>query len=1059
MLFERSARNAGDGVAPGSTVWFVPADFLSDAQVAAYGRFAGVPSRSELERFFFLDGRGLELIAGRRGDHSRLGLAVQIGTVRYLGRFLEDPLDVPWPVVEYLAGQLGIADASCVKAYTDRLKTAYEHAWEIRRAYGYRPFEDVEATASFRAFLEGRAWTHAEGPAALFAQAVSWLRRERVLLPGVSVLTRLVSQVRDAAAARLYVMLSEAATSADPMLPARLHGLLQVSDRARFSELERLRRSPRRNSGPEMVRALDRVNELAGIGAGAVDVTTVPANRLAALARYGLGSKAAAVGELAEPRRTATLVAVARYLEATAVDDALDVFDQLMATRLISPARRASQAGRLAALPRLEKASRMLARAHHAIEGVLAAAEDRGGGLDVTAVWEAVEHVAPWEQVAASAAVVDELVPDDNDGADAAMRAQLADRYRTVRPFLELLGASPVLGAAAAGRRVLAAVRALPELSRRRVRRHPLSPPGIDQTIVPPAWSRAVHGNTDLPAGAVDRDAYVVCVLEQLHKALRVRDIFAAPSLRWGDPRARLLAGRQWEGMRDQVLTGLGLTTPVEQHLAAKAAALDAAWQQMAARLAEAGDDTRLRVVPGKGGRMRLSVERLHALGDPPSLADLRERTAAMLPLIDLPDLLLEVHAWTGFLDQYTHLGALGPRMDDLPVSVAALLVAEACNIGLTPVTSPDNPALTRDRLSHVDQNYLRADTHAAANALLIEAQARVPLARAWGGGLLASVDGLRFVVPVRTLNAGPSPKYFGYRRGLTWLNAVNDQVAGIGATVVPGTPRDSLYILDTLLNLDAGPKPEVIATDEASYSDMVFGVFALLGYRFSPRIADMGDQRFWRATPPGTPAGDYGALNAIARNKVNLGKIRQHWPDMLRVAGSLVTGTVRAYDVLRMLGRHGHPSPLGQAFAEYGRIDKTLHLLAMIDPVDDTHRRTVHAQTTVQESRHQLGRKIFHGRRGQIYQAYREGQEDQLGALGLVLNAVVLWNTVYLDAALARLRDQGYPVRDEDVARLSPLGHAHLNCLGRYTFTTSAPTAALRPLRDPDSAGDTGKA
>ena len=446
-----SARNAGNGVTPGSTVWFVPADFLSDAQVAAYGRFAGVPSRPELERFFFLDGRGLELIAGRRGDHSRLGLAVQIGTVRYLGRFLEDPLDVPWPVVEYLAGQLGIADASCVKAYTDRPKTAYEHAWEIRRTYGYRPFEDVEATASFRAFLEGRAWTHAEGPAALFARAVSWLRRERVVLPGVSVLTRLVSQVRDAAATRLYVMLAEAATSADPMLPARLHGLLQVSDRARFSELERLRRSPRRNSGPEMVRALDRVNELAGIGAGAVDVTTVPANRLAALARYGLGSKAVAVAELAEPRRTATLVAVARHLEATAVDDALDVFDQLMATRLISPARRASQAERLAALPRLEKTSRMLARAHHAIEGVLAAAEDRGGGLDVMAVWEGVEHVAPWEQVAASAAVIDELVPDDNDGADAAMRAQLADRYRTVRPFLELLGAAPVLNAAAAG--------------------------------------------------------------------------------------------------------------------------------------------------------------------------------------------------------------------------------------------------------------------------------------------------------------------------------------------------------------------------------------------------------------------------------------------------------------------------------------------------------------------------------------------------------------------------------------------------------------------------------
>jgi TnpA family transposase len=119
-------------------------------------------------------------------------------------------------------------------------------------------------------------------------------------------------------------------------------------------------------------------------------------------------------------------------------------------------------------------------------------------------------------------------------------------------------------------------------------------------------------------------------------------------------------------------------------------------------------------------------------------------------------------------------------------------------------VIKPGEPALSRARLAHVDQYYVRAENHAAANGVLIDAQAQIPIARAWGGGLLASVDGLRFVVPVRTINAGPSPKYFGYKRGITWLNAVNDQVAGIGQMVVPGTPRDSLFILDTLLNLDA---------------------------------------------------------------------------------------------------------------------------------------------------------------------------------------------------------------------------------------------------------------
>jgi hypothetical protein len=165
------------------------------------------------------------------------------------------------------------------------------------------------------------------------------------------------------------------------------------------------------------------------------------------------------------------------------------------------------------------------------------------------------------------------------------------------------------------------------------------------------------------------------------------------------------------------------------------------------------------------------------------------------------------VHAWTGFLDSFVHLGDGTTRMKDLTTSVVALLVSEACNIGLTPVVNPGYEALTRARLVHVDQFYLRADTIAAANARLIEAQAAVPVVRFWGEGLLASVDGLRFVVPVRTVSAAPSPKYFGFKRGITWLNAVNDQVAGIGQMVVPGTPRDSLHILDALLNLDGGVK------------------------------------------------------------------------------------------------------------------------------------------------------------------------------------------------------------------------------------------------------------
>jgi Domain of unknown function (DUF4158)/Bacterial regulatory proteins, tetR family len=129
---------------------------------------------------------------------------VQFGTVRYLGTFLTDPVEVPWLVVDYVVVQLDVTNPSVIKRYTEREKTAYEHAWEIRDAYGYRDFSDPVAQEQLRDFMDGRAWTHAEGALALFTQATAWLRRQRVLLPGLSTLARLVSQVRDQAAERMY---------------------------------------------------------------------------------------------------------------------------------------------------------------------------------------------------------------------------------------------------------------------------------------------------------------------------------------------------------------------------------------------------------------------------------------------------------------------------------------------------------------------------------------------------------------------------------------------------------------------------------------------------------------------------------------------------------------------------------------------------------------------------------------------------------------------------------------------------------------------------------------
>jgi TnpA family transposase len=158
-------------------------------------------------------------------------------------------------------------------------------------------------------------------------------------------------------------------------------------------------------------------------------------------------------------------------------------------------------------------------------------------------------------------------------------------------------------------------------------------------------------------------------------------------------------------------------------------------------------------------------------------------------------------------------------------------------------------------------------------NAILVAAQNRVALAHAWGGGEVASADGLRFVVPVRTVHVGPNPNYFGFGRGVTWYNLLSDQCSGLNAITVPGTLRHSLILLAIVLEQQTELQPMKIMTDTGAYSDVVFGLFRLLGYRFSPRLADIGGTRFWCIDANA----DYGELNAIARQRVSLSRIEAH--------------------------------------------------------------------------------------------------------------------------------------------------------------------------------------
>lgn len=996
----------------------MPVSFLTEDQVRRYGRFADEPTSDQLVRYFYLDDADRAFVAEHRGDRNRLGVAVQLGSVRLLGVFLDDLATAPASAVGYAAEQLGLNDPGAIFAYAND-RARWRHIPRIRARYGYRSVTDPGVSFRLSRFLYALCWTGTDRPSALFDRAVSFLLANKVLLPGLSVLERTVSRVRTRANARLFRCLVDEVT---PEQRERLDALVVVPEGARQSPLDRLRDGPYIQSGPEISRALARLDEIRVITEGLPEIDRLPPGRINALARFASAAKAQAVARLPDDRRTATLLAFIRTLEASASDDVIDLFD-VVTTTIFSNAQATSREARLRTLRDLDAAALKLRDAAAVLF------DEATPDAEVRAViFETVGRdllKIAYDKVGALAEP-----PDD------VYFAELR-KHRGQFRFAPALLRGLDLDAAPAGRSLLDAVehvRAVQDGSKR-------SGPA-PAAFAPKEWIGQLKGAD----GKIDLFGYRLCVLDQLRRTIRRRDVFASRSLRYADPRKGLLSGAAWEAARPAVCRTVGVSASADEELTRLSTRLDLAYRETADR---APANPALSIETTAGG-VDLSVAQLDKIEEPPSLVALRTAVETRLPHVDLPELILEIQARTGFAEHFTHASEGGSRADDIATSVSAVLLAEACNTGFEPLVRRDSPALRRSRLSWVKQNFLRAETLTAANAALVAAQNAVPLARSWGGGEVASADGLRFVVPVRTIHSGPNPHYFGHERGVTWYNLTSDQYTGLNAITIPGTLRDSLYLLALVLEQETELSPTEIMTDTAGYTDTIFGIFHLLGYQFSPRIADIGGSRFWRVDRKA----DYGLLDELAANRINVRLIANHWDDLLRLAGSLKLGVVRAAGLTRTLQTNDRPTKLARALQELGRLIKTLYLLRFID--DESYRRRILIQLNRGENRHRLARVIFHGKRGELRQRYRDGQEDQLGSLGLVVNVVVLWNTIYMDAALNQLRAEGYEVKPEDVVHLSPLSFGHINMLGRYAFTLPEIIARgeLRPLRDPRTAG-----
>ncbi len=282
----------------------------------------------------------------------------------------------------------------------------------------------------------------------------------------------------------------------------------------------------------------------------------------------------------------------------------------------------------------------------------------------------------------------------------------------------------------------------------------------------------------------------------------------------------------------------------------------------------------------------------------------------------------------------------------------------------------------------------------------------------------------------------------------ITLYNHTTNQGSQPWIDVVNCLVRESTYVLDGLLYQDAPPIKEHYV-DTGGFTELLFGLFMLLGFRFAPRLRDLSDQTLYRPRKQT----DYSVLTPVLKKDIREDLIIRYWDDMNRLAASLKDGLVRPSLVVSKLQAMQRQNPLQQAIQDLGRIGKTGHILHYVD--DPPFRRRVLVGLNKGETLHSMARDISFGHQGRFTDRSYEAQLNRASALSLVINAIVVWNTRHFDRAQTKLLEQGEQVDETVWQHLSPLSWKHINLVGSYHFTDVHLEGEFRPLRDSQNRGE----
>ncbi len=946
------------------------------------------PSEDELARHWSLTPADLAVIAECRGPDHRRRFAVQLCMLRAHGRFLDDYRRAPIKIVNHLSRQLGLPPVLFLDR-AGREPTERVQAQRIRRHLGLSRF-DPAAEVSLRAWLREGALEGRTAPE-LLARAESRLRSWKVMLPGASTLNRIVAAVMAHTTADLFATISARLPEA---LRADIDLLVEVPDGDARSSLFRLKDYPKSANAAaikgDIVR-LRLIEQLVEGGAGLDDVDPRVVRQLGQLGRrYDAGD----LRRFAKPKRDALVACYLVEARKTLLDQIVEMND-LFLTTMNRRARNSVEKQRKSLRRRARDG---LHRVLGAVDALVAA-----DGAQIVSVFRDAQNPPALIEAAIACRAYERLEARGH------LDAMLA-RYGTLRQYLPAFFALP-FQAAAGNEALLQAIEAVRALDAGT--RGPLT------TIDPHGFVQTDWRSYLVSDGKIDRAIWEVSLAFAARDAFRAGGLFLAHSRDHVSFWNLVYDDRHWQQTREQAYGRLDLPTDGQAFLARLGAEFD-----RAVRAAQRG-------LPGNrfaavhNGRLKL--KRRDSMEIPPVLRELRATIGATLSRVRIEDLLQDVDEWCGFTRAFQPLGGYQPRGADPHRSLLATLIAHGTNLGLAAM-SQSVDTLTAEALQDTSRWFLRDSTIKAANTILVNHHHGLPLSRVWGGGNRSSSDGQRFAVERDSLLGSVYPRYFGYYdRALQLYTHTSDQHTVYATQAISCAPREAGYVLGGILDNDTALPIREHTSDTHGFTEHLFGLCALLGIAFMPRLKDLPDQVLSCIDRNA----DYGALQPLLRGRINVELILEQWDQLVRLAASLKDRLTPAHVVMQRLANANASDRLAGALTQLGRLMKTVHILRYIH--EAPLRDAIQLQLNRGEFRHILAKSLFFANWGSLRSGDYEEVMNKASCLSLLSNAVLVWNTVHIARIVGQLRAAGHEVRDEDLARVSPLMHAHVIPNGSY--------------------------